>query len=73
MKNLILSLSLVTLFLSFKSIDKNPIKNTRLKADADNEGINLPKGFGALVVSEGGRFTYARILEIKRAQLAHKR
>jgi glucose/arabinose dehydrogenase len=39
--------------MSFKPTDKNPIKNPKLKADADNGGINLPKGFGALVVSDG--------------------
>jgi glucose/arabinose dehydrogenase len=53
MKNLILSLSIITLLMSFKPTDKNPIKNAKLKADADNGGINLPKGFGALVVSDG--------------------
>ena len=53
MKNLILLLSSVILLMSFKPTDKNPHKNAKLKADADNGGINLPKGFGALVVSDG--------------------
>jgi glucose/arabinose dehydrogenase len=39
--------------MSFKLTDKNPIKNVKIKADADNGGIKLPIGFGALVVSEG--------------------
>ena len=39
--------------MSFNPADKNPIKNAKLKADADNGGINLPNGFGALVVSDG--------------------
>ena len=43
----------ITLLTSFIPADKNPIKNAKLKADADNGGINLPKGFGALVISEG--------------------
>ena len=53
MKNLILSVSVIALLMSFKSADKNPIKKSKLKADVDNGGITLPKGFGALVVSEG--------------------
>ena len=53
MKNLILLLSSVILLMSFKPTDKNPHKSAKLKADADNGGINLPKGFGALVVSDG--------------------
>lgn len=53
MKNLILFVSIIALLMSFKSADKNPIKKAKLKADADNGGITLPKGFGALVVSEG--------------------
>jgi glucose/arabinose dehydrogenase len=53
MKNLILSFSIIALLASFKPADKNPTKNTKLKADADNGGLTLPKGFGALVVAEG--------------------
>ena len=53
MKNLILFVSVIALLMSFKSADKNPIKKSKLKADVDNGGITLPKGFGALVVSEG--------------------
>jgi glucose/arabinose dehydrogenase len=53
MKNLILSISVIALLASFKPADKNPIKNTKLKADADNGGLTLPKGFGALVVADG--------------------
>lgn len=53
MKNLILSVSVIALLMSFKSADKNPVKKSKLKADVDNGGITLPKGFGALVVSEG--------------------
>jgi glucose/arabinose dehydrogenase len=53
MKNLILSFSIIALLASFRPADKNPTKNTKLKADADNGGLTLPKGFGALVVAEG--------------------
>ena len=53
MKNLILSISIISMLASFKPTDKNPIKNTKPKADADNGGLTLPKGFGALVVADG--------------------
>ncbi len=53
MKNLILSFSIIALLASFKPADKNPIKSIKPKADVGNGGLTLPKGFGALVVSEG--------------------